>query len=199
MDINTNTKQTVLTLLALSVAAVLIGGLAGGVSAQYDGGSGTDLQTNDTVVEDVPVGSNITVELEVTDVTNGSIDVTYNESGTIEFDDGTNTTVAAGDPVASVPVSVNSSQLSEGSVFVVEEIRYSPGTENQTVTNEIAPDLRVGLSGNLTTTGVNQTKVTGPDTSGLLGGLGGDSTGGTRLIVAVVVGGLLIARERDII
>lgn len=198
MDMNTNTKQTVLTLLALSVAAVLIGGLAGGVAAdEYH--SGTDLQNNDTVVEDVPVGSNITVELEVTDVTNGSIDVTYNESGTIEFDDGTNTTVAAGDPVASVPVSVNSSQLSEGSVFVVEQIRYSPGTDNQTVTNEIAPDLRVGLSGNLTTTGVNQTGVEGPDSSGLLGGLGGDSTGGTLLIVFVVVGGLLIARERDII
>lgn len=198
MSTNTNTKIAVLSLLA--VVGMMLGVAVSGVAAQSYG-DGTDLQTNDTVVEDVAPGETVTVELEVDGVTNGSIDVSYNESATIQYDDGSNTTVAAGDPVTSVNVDVNSTELSDGngSVFIIEDITYSPGTENKNVTNNIAPDLSVGLSGNLTSTGVNQTAVEGPDDSGLFGGLGGENTGGTLLILAVVVGGLLIARERDII
>lgn len=195
------TNKLKIALMSVALVAVLaLAGAGAVVSAQTQ----ADLTNSTETVSDVAPGENVTVEVEFTSADSGTLELVHNSTQTLEFETDTGNysiSVTDGEVIDSAVVEATSQDINDsttGSFIDVNELTLSFPGQSGTLSNPETLDVRVKMTG-INSSAVNQTAVQGPSDDGLFGGIGGDSTTSSLLLFAAVVGGLYVARQRNII
>lgn len=189
--------------VGLLVVAVITGGLAG-VTVAQDYTTQTDLTNSSILVEDLAPGDTVVTDIEFNNTETGTVSLLYESSQTLTFNsNGTNSTVnvTAGEIHDSATVEANASNLNGSSTYWdTAKLNVSFESINGTLTDPKSLNFSVALTGvadsNVTNTSVS---LSGGGESGLFSGVGGENTTQTILLFGAVIGGLWLAREREVI
>jgi hypothetical protein len=143
-------------------------------------------------------------DIEFNNTETGTVSLLYESSQTLTFNsNGTNSTVnvTAGEIHDSATVEATASDLNGSSTYWdTAKLNVSFSSVNGTLTDPESLNLSVALTGvddsNVTNTSVS---LSGGGDSGLFSGVGGENTTQTILLFGAVIGGLWLAREREVI